>query len=145
MADFGFSIMCDICQAQMEKKSDEIICPHCGYISWPADQHDDIWIENIEVKKKLDRRDDIILLDVREDEEYDFVRIENAQHMPLKDIASRINELPKDKLIVTVCHTQNRSFHAARYLIQKGFKNVKVMKGGVSAWAEDIDPRMPRY
>ena len=145
MSDYGFMIMCDICGSQMERKGDEIACPRCGYISWPSDQKDDIWIENLDVKKKLDRRDDFILLDVREPEEHDVARIEEAQLIPMKELPARLEELPKDKQIVTYCHTQNRSFHAARFLIQKGIMDVKVMKGGIDAWAEEIDQKMPRY
>ncbi len=145
MADFGYMAMCDICHGRMEQRADDIVCDSCGYISWPLEQKDNLAMDALDVKKKLDRREDFILLDVREQEEYDYVNLKDSQLIPMKELPQRIAEMPKDKQIVTFCHTDNRSFHAARFLIQKGFRSVRFMRGGITAWAADIDPSMATY
>lgn len=75
----------------------------------------------------------VFFLDVREPNEYAAGHIAEAQLIPLGQLASRVSELPKDKTIVAVCRSGNRSGQATQYLLQQGF-NVHNMDGGMNAW-----------
>lgn len=75
----------------------------------------------------------VFFLDVREPDEYAAGHIAEAQLIPLGQLASRLSELPKDKTIVAVCRSDNRSGQATQYLLQQGF-NVHNMNGGMNAW-----------
>jgi NADPH-dependent 2,4-dienoyl-CoA reductase/sulfur reductase-like enzyme/rhodanese-related sulfurtransferase len=88
------------------------------------------------VKEKLDRGDDFIFLDVRSAGEYEMVRIEqpNVLLLPLGKVREEYKSLPNDKEIITFCGASLRGYEAQRILEAKGFKNVKFMDGGISAW-----------
>ena len=88
------------------------------------------------VKEKLDRGDDFIFLDVRSAGEYEMVRIEqpNVLLLPLGKVREEYKNLPNDKEIITFCGASLRGYEAQRILEVKGFKNVKFMDGGISAW-----------
>ncbi len=93
-------------------------------------------ITSFELKEKLERRDDLIILDVRSEEEFKQRKIESEKlvHIPLLELRERMNELPKDKEIITVCQLGLRSYEAARILMGAGFKKVKVLEGGMAFW-----------
>ena len=91
-------------------------------------------ISVIEVKKRIDRGDDFVLLDVRSPTEYETVRIPGSTLIPLGELRKRLNELPRDKEIVVFCKISLRGYEAARVLYGAGFDNVKVMEGGIVAW-----------
>ena len=98
-----------------------------------------------ELKAKLDRGEKIILVDVRRGNEYAICHLKEARLIPLAELPNRLGELsPKDS-IVLYCHHGMRSAQAAAWLEKKGFKNAKSLAGGIDAWAEEIDPSMPRY
>ena len=94
-------------------------------------------ISSYEVKSKLERGEDIVILDVRTEEEYrKFKRIESDKviRIPLKELRKSLDKLPKDKEIIIVCQIGNRAYEAQRILQGYGFKNVKVMEGGMAFW-----------
>jgi adenylyltransferase/sulfurtransferase len=97
-----------------------------------------------ELKKRLDRGDDIYVLDVREPHEYQTANI-GGHLIPLDDLPKRVGELDPNKEIVVHCKLGGRSAKAAEFLQQSGFKNVHNLAGGISAWAERIDPKVPKY
>ncbi len=86
-----------------------------------------------------------VLLDVREEWEWNTCRLPNSLLIPLRELPTRIEELDKTAEIVVVCHHGVRSFHAAHYLKSLGFDHVINLSGGVAAWADEVDPAMPRY
>lgn len=86
-----------------------------------------------------------VLLDVREPWEIKLCSLPGAVQIPMRDLPARLTELNKDAEIVVVCHHGVRSYHAARYLETAGFGNVINLSGGVAAWADEVDPAMPRY
>ena len=100
-----------------------------------------------ELKEKIDSGEDFILLDVREPQEYEFSRIREKEAMliPLMKLPAVIDKLPKDKPIYIICRSGNRSLQATLWLMEKGFKNVKNVEGGILAWSEFIDPTVPQY
>jgi len=92
---------------------------------------------NIDAKTTNDirSRDDVILLDVREDDEFKAGHIPGAEWIPLGQLSSRLNELPKDKTIVAVCRSGNRSGQATELLRQNGF-DAHNMQGGMNSWVQ---------
>jgi adenylyltransferase/sulfurtransferase len=98
-----------------------------------------------ELKSKMDNAEALLLLDVREPYEYEIARIEGARLIPLGELESRTDELPRDGTIVCQCHSGMRSEHAARLLKEAGFENVYNLAGGIEAWSTEVDPVVPRY
>jgi rhodanese-related sulfurtransferase len=86
-----------------------------------------------------------VLLDVREEWEVKLCHIEGSLHIPMNLIPLRMSELPDDRPIVTVCHHGVRSYQVGLYLANAGFDPVISLKGGVEAWACDVDPTMAHY
>jgi len=86
-----------------------------------------------------------VLLDVREPWEWNLCHLPGAILIPMHELPARLQELDKDAETVLICHHGVRSFHAARYLETLGFGNVVNLSGGVAAWADEVDPAMPRY
>ncbi|HTH53315.1 MAG TPA: rhodanese-like domain-containing protein, partial [Edaphobacter sp.] len=99
-----------------------------------------------DLKRKLDAKENIFVLDVREPHEYQIVNI-GAPLIPLGTIESRIAELAdrKNDEIVVHCKSGARSQKAALALKAAGFTNVNNLSGGILAWAEKIDPSLPKY
>jgi len=97
-----------------------------------------------ELKQKLDAKEDVFILDVREPNEFQICNL-NGHLIPLNDLPKRMNELDSSKEIVVHCHKGGRSARAVAFLQQAGFTKAKNLAGGVTAWAERIDPRMRKY
>ncbi len=94
-------------------------------------------ISSFEVREKIDRGEDFVLLDIRSEEEFrKFKKIEDPRllRIPLEELRDRFDEIPKDKEIVIVCQIGSRAYDALRILEGHGFKNVKVMEGGLAFW-----------
>jgi rhodanese-related sulfurtransferase len=87
-----------------------------------------------------------LLLDVREQWEYDTASLPNSLLMPMGDIPSRAHqELDPDAPIVVLCHHGARSLNVTMWLRNQGFENVQSLSGGIDAWSRTIDPSIPRY
>jgi rhodanese-related sulfurtransferase len=86
-----------------------------------------------------------VVVDVRETWEFERCRIDGALSIPLAQLPGRRDELPGDRDLVMVCHHGHRSQHAAMWLAQNGFASVHNLRGGVEAWALEVDIGMPRY
>ena len=98
-----------------------------------------------ELKQMIDSGRDFILLDVREEWEYQLVHIEGAVSIPLGELPRRSRELsPVDEIIV-YCHHGMRSLDAAHLLQQLGFKSVLSVVGGIDRWASEVDQNLQRY
>jgi adenylyltransferase/sulfurtransferase len=97
-----------------------------------------------ELKQRLDRGDDLFILDVREPHEYQICNI-GGHLIPLGDLPRRVNELDTSKEIVAHCRSGVRSAKAVNFLRQSGFKKVHNLAGGILAWADRVDPSMPKY
>jgi adenylyltransferase/sulfurtransferase len=99
------------------------------------------------VKARLDAGEDFALVDCREQDEYDFVRIAGAALIPMSEIAQRASELTSfgDRPVVIHCHHGGRSLRVAMWLRQQGVARAQSMSGGIDAWAAEIDPTLPRY
>jgi sulfur-carrier protein adenylyltransferase/sulfurtransferase len=97
-----------------------------------------------ELKQRLDRGDDIFILDVREPHEYQICNI-NGYLLPLGDLPRRVNELDSSREIVAQCRSGKRSADAAEFLRKAGFRKIWNLKGGILAWSDEVDPSMPKY
>jgi sulfur-carrier protein adenylyltransferase/sulfurtransferase len=97
------------------------------------------------LKEKLDRRDDFLLIDVREPWEYQVARIPGSRLIPLGDLPKRLNELDRDADIVAHCKSGGRSQKAVDLLKQNGFRRVRNLTGGILAWSDRVDPSVPKY
>jgi molybdopterin/thiamine biosynthesis adenylyltransferase/rhodanese-related sulfurtransferase len=97
-----------------------------------------------ELKSKLDNGDDINVLDVREPHEYEFANI-GVRLIPLGELPQRLVELDRDENFAIHCKTGARSAKAVKLLQGAGFENVYNVKGGITAWSEEIDPSVPKY
>ena len=88
---------------------------------------------------------DPLLLDVRQDWEYDLCRLEGSLLIPMGQIPAQLDELDKNRETVVICHHGIRSRQIGYYLEQAGFDNVINFKGGLDAWAKIIDKNMATY
>jgi rhodanese-related sulfurtransferase len=95
-------------------------------------------ISPLAVKKKLDQREDFVFLDVRNQNEYDEVRIPGAKLIPLGQLKERLGELPKEKEIIPFCKISLRGYEACKILDAAGFKDTKFMDGGVVTWPFEL-------
>src|SRR5262245_4233364 len=98
-----------------------------------------------ELKQRLDRRDNVFILDVRNAEEFQIGRIPGSTLIPLPQLAQRFGELDKNREMVVHCKSGMRSAKAIQFLRQQGFTKLKNLKGGILAWSERIDPSVPKY
>src|ERR1700719_1670761 len=97
-----------------------------------------------ELKARQDRGDDLFILDVREPHEYQICNL-NGKLIPLGDLPRRVAELDSSREMVVHCRSGKRSADAIRFLQKAGFKKLWNLRGGVLAWADEVDPRMPKY
>jgi sulfur-carrier protein adenylyltransferase/sulfurtransferase len=97
-----------------------------------------------ELKRRLDAGEDIFVLDVREPHEYQICNI-GGYLIPLNDLPKRVSELDSSREIVVHCKMGGRSAKAVDFLRQSGFSNVHNLAGGINAWAERVDPKVPKY
>lgn len=98
-----------------------------------------------ELKALLDKKKDLVLLDVREETEFKICRIPGAKLIPLGQLPEFFSQLDPSKEMVVHCHHGGRSRRAIQFLKTKGFANLKNLDGGIDAWSEDVDPSVPRY
>jgi len=87
----------------------------------------------------------ITLLDVREPNEQEICTLPHSINIPLGELAARMSELQPAAQLIVYCKSGRRSALALEQLVRAGFSNVKNLKGGINAWAKDIDPHMPYY
>jgi sulfur-carrier protein adenylyltransferase/sulfurtransferase len=97
-----------------------------------------------ELKEKLDAGNDVYILDVREPYEYQIAQM-GGHLIPLGELPARLGELDTAREIVVQCKSGGRSQRAAEFLAQNGFAKLHNLAGGITAWANEIDPDVPRY
>ncbi|HXZ19146.1 MAG TPA: molybdopterin-synthase adenylyltransferase MoeB [Candidatus Acidoferrales bacterium] len=97
-----------------------------------------------ELKARLDRGDDLFILDVREPHEYQICQL-GGYLIPLGDLPRRVSELDSSREIVAHCRSGKRSADAVAFLREAGFRKIWNLRGGILAWSDDVDPRVPKY
>ena len=102
-------------------------------------------IDVTELKQKLDRGDNFVLIDVREPHEYRICSIPGSKLIPLREFPRHVGEFDPEADIVIHCKSGMRSAKACAVLRQAGFKNVRNVLGGILAWSDRVDPSVPKY
>lgn len=98
-----------------------------------------------ELKELLDSGKTPVILDVREDWEYDICHIEPSVHISMSSLPARLDELNRDDEIIVICHHGARSMQVAGYMEAQGFQRISNLTGGIHEWTESVDPSMPQY
>ena len=109
------------------------------------EQDEQMQISPRELADRLKQEPSIKLLDIRTREEWDAVHIAGAVRMSQETMQEILGKWPRETLLVIYDHTGARSLDAAAYLQGHGFANVRCLRGGIDAWAQEIDPKLPRY
>ena len=97
-----------------------------------------------ELKARLDRGDDLFILDVREPHEFQICNL-GGHLIPLGELSRRVNELDSSREIVAHCRSGKRSAEAVEFLRSAGFRKVLNLKGGILAWSDEVDASVPKY
>ncbi|MCA9471802.1 MAG: rhodanese [Nitrospirales bacterium] len=98
-----------------------------------------------ELKDRLDKGEDLFILDVREPHEFSLAKIDGSVLIPLGTLPTSLDQLDPNREIIAMCHKGMRSADAMGFLLQQGFSNVKNLVGGIDAWSVEIDSSVPRY
>jgi adenylyltransferase/sulfurtransferase len=102
-------------------------------------------ISPVKLADLLQSSDNLVLLDVREDDELQVCHLDFTHHIPLGELEERLDELDKDDKIVVYCKMGGRSARAAQTLLDHGFSDVTNLTGGIIGWAKEVDPALPTY
>ena len=120
----------------------------CGLKAQPAaaNQPKMEEIGALELSQRLRRGDDLQVIDVREPHEYEIARIPGTKLIPLARVVSRMNEIDPARETVVHCKAGGRSAKAIQALKQAGFQGKLInLRGGITAWSDEVDPRVPKY
>jgi adenylyltransferase/sulfurtransferase len=98
-----------------------------------------------ELKERLDRGEAIVIVDVREPQEYQINKIPGSKLIPLGELPQRYEELDPNAAVVMQCKSGMRSAKATQFLRGVGFKNVRNLAGGILGWIDQVDPSQPKY
>lgn len=93
----------------------------------------------------LRQNNSVKLIDVREQREWDYCRIEGAELIPVQQISNTDIDAEEDDEIVCYCHTGQRSYFAAQILQRKGYNKVYNLEGGINAYSDEVNPSIPKY
>ena len=119
----------------------------CGIVPTPtpAPAAADGEVTVAELKERIDRGDDFLLLDVRENREFEICRIPGSRLIPLGELSTRLAELEGAEDLVVHCKSGVRSGKAVALLREAGYGGARNLEGGILAWIDQIDPRLPKY
>ena len=85
------------------------------------------------------------ILDVREPFEFEICQLAGSEKIPMRQIPENVSTLPRDVHLLVLCHHGARSMRVTQFLRAQGFTAVSNVAGGIDAWAEEVDPTLPRY
>ncbi|HEX9776487.1 MAG TPA: molybdopterin-synthase adenylyltransferase MoeB [Actinomycetota bacterium] len=117
----------------------------CGVTEDVAEFASQLSLTPRELKARMDAGDQVSLIDVREPHEWEIVRIEGSSLMPMNEVIDRVSEIPQAGTVVVLCKVGARSAEVLRWLHGVGLTNTKHLAGGIDAWAQQVDPSLPRY
>jgi len=139
---------CAVCSLSPEKIE---LIDYEAFCGVPAHDHDEAnmdkryEIEPKELSELMENGNKPRLIDVREPHELNISQIQGAQLIPLGQLAARLSELDTADDLVVFCRTGGRSGRAVELMVAAGFRKVKNLKGGINAWAREVDPGLPVY
>ncbi len=102
-------------------------------------------IDAHELARRREANPELVLLDVRENDELAIASVPWARHVPMAQLPNRLDEFDRDAEIVVMCHHGGRSTRVAQFLVARGFAKVLNFDGGIDAYAEHLDPAVARY
>jgi len=120
----------------------------CGIPQADAEAEKEMDVPTItapELKAKMDRKEPFVLVDVREPYEYEICRIPGSKLIPVGELPARLSELDTADEIVLQCKSGARSARALHILQEAGFRKLANLQGGITAWADQVDPAVPKY
>ncbi len=120
----------------------------CGIPQADAEAEKEMDVPTItasELRKKLDRKEKFVLVDVREPYEYDICNIPGSKLIPLGELPARLSELDSADDIVLHCKVGGRSAKALKILQEAGFRKLSNLRGGITAWSDEVDRSVPKY
>jgi molybdopterin/thiamine biosynthesis adenylyltransferase/rhodanese-related sulfurtransferase len=120
----------------------------CGIPQADAEAEKEMDVPTItasELRGKLDRKEKFVLVDVREPYEYDICNIPGSKLIPLGELPARLSELDSADDIVLHCKVGGRSAKALKILQEAGFRKLSNLRGGITAWSDEVDPSVPKY
>ncbi len=139
---------CKVCSEQPEVTE---LIDYEAFCGVPGHDHEEGsagagWdIEATELAQRLARGERLRLIDVREPHELEISRLPGATLIPLGQLAARLSELDSAEEMVLFCKSGTRSARALELLVSAGFRKIKNLKGGINAWAREVDPSWPIY
>jgi sulfur-carrier protein adenylyltransferase/sulfurtransferase len=136
---------CPVCSAHPTQTELIDYEQFCGIAPEPPALDADFNIQVEELKRWRDEGRDLIVLDVRNPQEFRIARIEGATFIPLHELQDRLGELDPAATLVVHCHHGPRSTQAVRFLRQMGFARARNLLGGIDEWSRQVDPSVPRY
>jgi rhodanese-related sulfurtransferase len=101
-----------------------------------------------DIQRRIDAGEHLVLIDVREPEEFAITRIEGATLIPMRDIPANLQQLEakaEEATLIVFCHHGVRSLNVAHWLREHGVSACQSMAGGIDAWSALVDPAVPRY
>ena len=122
-----------------------------GFCGLPGHDHEegsagiDRDITALDLITHLAQNPELLLLDVREPHELAISALPGAKNIPLGELAARLHELDSAREMIVFCKSGTRSARALELLVSAGFRKVKNLKGGINAWARDVDKELPIY
>ncbi len=99
----------------------------------------------VELKQRFDNGERPIVIDVRETYEYDIASMPFTKLIPMNEVHAHLDEIPRDQEVILHCRSGKRSQTVLEYLQTQGYTNLKNLKGGITAWSNEIDPSVPTY
>jgi rhodanese-related sulfurtransferase len=102
-------------------------------------------IDPRELAERWPEETDLQVIDVREELEWEFARIEGATLMPMSRLSDWIGSLDRERETVVICHHGMRSAHVCTLLVREGFSRVNNLAGGIDRWSYEVDPAVRRY
>ena len=106
---------------------------------------DNLQIDPREVKQRLENGEKFLLVDVREQWEFDLCRLPGAKLVPLGTLPSNLAVFEQASEVIVYCHHGKRSLDATVWLRQQGVEGARSMAGGIERWSREVDPAVPRY
>lgn len=139
---------CRVCGPDADIKS---LMDYEGFCGVPAYEHknessESAWdISPEDLDAYLSRTPDVLLLDVREPHELEISALPGSMNIPLGELAGRLSDLDTSRELVVLCKSGTRSMRALELLAGAGFKKIRNLKGGINAWAREVDRTLPIY
>lgn len=122
---------------------DKIVVTPETFFEIPRSMVTEISVQDLQ--QMIQEQEDFELIDVREKWEYETANI-SGKLIPLQEIPNKIGEIPADKKVVIHCRSGVRSAQVIKYLVENhGYQNLLNLKGGILAWADEIDPSVKKY